>query len=73
MRQIQLFYENLPVTEELDFDEANTIPAANHFLDRSNLFFPDGLDAQENRHFDMNKIIPRTLKDIEKSHTKKTK
>lgn len=41
LKKVQNFFENLPVSEELCFDEENTIPFNPPLLERSNLFFPD--------------------------------
>lgn len=41
MKKIQNFFENLPVSEEVGYDEENTIPYQPPLLEKSNMFFPD--------------------------------
>jgi hypothetical protein len=41
LKKIHTFFENLPVSEEIIQDEANTNQIHNRLLDKSNLFFPE--------------------------------
>jgi hypothetical protein len=73
LKRIFQFYENLPVSDEIDFDEANTIQIQHPFLDKSNLVFPEGNDLNEPRMIEINKIMPTTLKESDKTNKSKNK
>jgi len=64
MKNISQFFENLPVSDEINIDDENTIPVEHALLGQSNFAFSMDLDfRQSSSPYDITNLISLQMKD----------
>lgn len=74
MRLISQFFENLPVSDEINIDDENTNPIEHALLGQSNYGFSMDMDFRHNPFsYDLTNIMPLQMKDSTNKSTNEKK